>query len=219
MNREHRRHKRYDVNDVRGSLALNAEAELLNMSLTGMAIATRAMLKVGGKCTLRIPHQGGTLTVPADVKWCRLVSTERTASGDVVPVYQAGLDFRQILDEKARQMLELIESSIVVELERRLSGRFKVVVEGPVELRAWQPFEVRRISLSGMLIETDLIAEVGTVFDLEIEPDGTPIELRGRVAHLRALAEGERGELGVEFLALSAESRRALEALIEAQLE
>jgi hypothetical protein len=219
MSREQRRHKRYDVEDVRGSLAFNTEAELLNMSLTGMAISTRSMLRVGGTCTLRIPHGGNHLTVPARVMWCRLVGTERAASGEVAPVYQAGLDFRQILDEQAQQMLQLIESSVVVELERRLAGRFKVQVDGPVELQTSQEFEVRRISLSGMLIETALVPEVGAVFDLEIQPDGTAIELRGRVAHVLPNPNGEGSQVGMEFLALSAEARRALEALIEAQLE
>jgi hypothetical protein len=220
MAREKRRHKRYEVREVRGSLAQNVEAELLNMSLTGLALSAPAMFRVGGKCRLHLNHGGTTLALSAEVKWCRLVQTHRTASGDVVPEYHAGLDFRDSLDQSAKQLLALIESSVVVELERRLAGRFKVTLEDPVQVRTSYEFEVRKISLSGMAIETEMVPEPGKVYDLEIHPDGTPLEARGRIAQVERISEGaERARVGVEFVELSAESRRALEALIEEQLE
>lgn len=220
MTREQRRHKRYEVLDVRGSMAQNLEGELLNMSLTGLAVATRSLLKVGGKCRIRLAHRDLRLGLPAQIQWCRLVHTERTPTGELVPVYHSGLDFREALDGNTRELLTLIESCIVVEMERRLVGRFKVDLEEPVRLRTSYEFEVRRISLSGMKIETGFVPEVGAEHDLEIRSDGTLIEARGRIAHVQEIpGDEERSVVGVELMGLSAESRRALEALIEAQIE
>lgn len=221
MARDHRRHRRYDVDDVQGSLVHELDARVLNMSLTGMAIETRTLLKVGGKYWLRLPNEDGTLRLPAHVKWCHLVRTETTKRGDVVPLYQAGIDFRSVLDEKARQVLQFIESHIIVELDSRMFGRFKIDPGGDVDLGEQQDFRVRRVSLSGMLIETPFLPRLDQVFAMEIRPNGTPFDVRGRVRHVERLKSGEQGvtEVGVEFVNLDSESRRALEALIEGVIE
>src|SRR5687768_11457970 len=125
MSREARRFRRYDVADVRGSLLLSLDPRILNMSLTGMAIETGSVLKVGGDYWLRVsPQDGVPLRFKTHVKWCRLVRNERHAGGDVRAVYQAGLDFRDGLDDNARQVLSFLEQNIVVELDRRLTGGF-----------------------------------------------------------------------------------------------
>src|SRR5262245_24226710 len=124
MSREARRHRRYDVADVHGSLLLSLDARILNMSLTGMLIETGSVLKVGGDYWLRLAQDDGPIRFKTNVKWCRLVRNEKDATGDVRAVYQAGLDFRDGLDENARQVLSFLEKHIVVELDRRLTGRF-----------------------------------------------------------------------------------------------
>lgn len=219
MARELRRHKRFDVDDVRGTLVHNLDARVLNMSLTGMAIETSTKLAVGGSYRLRIPHRRDDVRFEARVKWCRLIRTEKSEAGDVVPVYQAGIDFRHILDEKARQILDFIESNIIVELDRRIFGRFKIDDPERLDLEENRQFTVRRLSLSGMLIVTDFRPEENEVFDLEINRDGSSFECRGRVAYLGPeLADGPH-EIGIEFLALSDEAAEALEAIVESLIE
>lgn len=218
--RNQRRHKRYDVEDVTGSLMYHLDARVLNMSLTGMAIETASLLKVGGNYQLRIPHEDDVIRFTTDVRWCRLVRTQRGATGDSLPVYHAGLDFRGILDEKARQVLEFIERNVIVEVDRRIFGRFKLLENDELAIDASHEFLVHRISLSGMLIETDLSPAPDEVFAMEIRPNGSPIEVRGRVANIAPVGDGDRSwQLGIEFVKPSSESRRALEALIEGLLE
>src|SRR6188768_1499676 len=103
MGREARRFRRYDVAEVRGSLLLSLDARILNMSLTGMAIETGSVLKVGGDYWLRLSQEGAPLRFKTNVKWCHLVRNERSSAGDVRAVYQAGLDFRDGLDDNARE--------------------------------------------------------------------------------------------------------------------
>ncbi|MBZ0113637.1 MAG: PilZ domain-containing protein [Thermoanaerobaculia bacterium] len=216
-----RRHRRYDVEGVHGSLAYKMDAQVLNMSLTGMAMETGAMLKVGSNYRLQVPFEKEILDLPADVKWCHLVRTETNASGDVVPVYQAGIDFRSVLDEKARQILSFIESHIIVDLEQRLFGRFKIQDVETIELAESREFVVRRLSLSGMLIETGFSPQLDEVFDLEIRLRDQLVELRGRVANVHQIRSGRdsMAEIGVEFSGLEESQRRVFESFIEGLLE
>lgn len=223
MSQENRRHKRYEVADVEGRLAYNVGAKVLNISLTGMAIETRTMLQVGGDYSLRIPQKEGSLRVEADVKWCHLVGTDKLEDGEVLPRYKAGIDFRSILEDRAREMLDFIEKNVIVELDQRLFGRFQLEEDETVDLDADAEFAVRRISLSGMLIETELGLEPDQEIDLELRSNGVEpvIEARARVAHVDPEAPEEPGRIqfGVEFLDLSEDARRKIEAIIEGLLE
>ncbi len=221
MQGNQRRHRRYDVEGVRGSLAYQIDAKVLNMSLTGMAMETAAMLKVGTNYRLQVPFEGDVLDLPADVKWCHLVRTETNDRGDVLPVYHAGIDFRSVLDEKAREILSFIESHIIVDLEQRLFGRFRLEANEQVGLTEEREFEVRRISLSGLLIETSFSPQRDEVLHLEVQPEGTLLEVRGRVAYIEQLKSGTDGlvQVGLEFIELGPEQREALESFIESLLE
>src|SRR6185503_7562039 len=154
MGREARRFRRFDVADVRGSLLLSLDARLLNMSLTGMAIETSSVLKVGGDYWLRLNQDGANLRFKTNVKWCHLVRNERDAAGEQRAVYHAGLDFRDGLDENARQVLSFLEKHVVVEVDRRLTGRFSLARAQTAAIGVRHDFEVRRLSLGGMLVET-----------------------------------------------------------------
>ena len=220
MEQNHRRHKRFEVEDVHGTLAHNLDARVLNISLTGMAIETRSLLKVGADYYLKIPQEGEPFRVKADVRWCHLVRTEHAASGEVVSVYKAGIDFRSILDEKALQMLEFIEQNVVVELDQRLFGRFHFASDENVDLDRDEPFTVRKLSLSGMLVETELVPTPDAVYEVEIRFNGARIDTTVRVAYVRPL-DGEDGRVhvGMEFQGLSEDEGRKIESLIEGLLE
>jgi len=94
---EQRRHRRYDVDGVQGSLLYSLDARILNMSLTGMAIETTSFLKTGGQYWLRVPTGDTQIRFKADVRWCHLVRNERNAAGEMRAVYQAGIDFRRAI--------------------------------------------------------------------------------------------------------------------------
>lgn len=218
-----RRHKRYDVDGVKGTLFYELDAEILNMSLTGLAIETSSMLKVGRRYRLRIEgDESDDLRLDLDVKWCHLVDTEEHGT-DVRPVYHAGFDFRDVLDEKARQILRFLEGHVIVEMEQRIFGRFVLEEEAQDEIQvaADRRFVVRRISLSGMLIVTDLVPELDRTVGLEIELPEHRLEASGRIAYIEpeAAIKEEDIAVGVEFRDMEENHRAALEAFIEDQIE
>jgi len=223
MPAEARRHRRYDVADVRGSLLLSLDARILNMSLTGMAIETGSVLKVGGDYWLRLSQDGDPLRFKTTVQWCRLVRNEKSPAGDSRAVYQAGLDFRDGLDENARQVLAFLEKHIVVEVDRRLTGRFNLAHAKTAAIAVRHDFEVRRLGLGGIMVETVWDPALDSVVDLEVQTPKGVVRTRGRVRSVLPAIGDPNGPpvfaVGLEFLGLAPEDQRSLAALVETLLE
>lgn len=215
---EKRRFKRYDVAGIDGTLVLNFAARVLDLSLTGLRLSTNVALRSGTRYALRVRSatDDHELRFEATVRWCRLVGTESNAGGEVLAVYHAGLDFRDQLDQQARALLSFIEAHVVVELERRIAGRFTVETDTVLEIGARGDFVARRLSRTGMLIETELVPERGARLELEVRHERHPWRAIARVAHI--VERGERTELGIEFLELDGQAVSAVEAVIEEQL-
>ena len=223
MPAEARRHRRYDVADVHGSLLLSLDARILNMSLTGMAIETNSVLKVGGEYWLRLSQDGDPLRFKTTVKWCQLVRNEKNAAGESRAVYQAGLDFRDGLDDNARQVLSFLEKHIVVEVDRRLTGRFNLAQQQAAALAVRHDFVVRRLSLGGMLVETVWDPAPDSTVELEVHTGKTVVRTRGKVRSVLPAIGDPNGPpvfaVGLEFLGLAPEDQRSLAALVETLLE
>lgn len=221
MGVERRRFKRYDVTGVEGTLILNLDVKVNDLSLTGMSVETSSALHPGSSYTIRIHRDDGDLRFPAVARWCRLVRTENTPRGDTVPVYRSGLDFRDSLDEKARWILDFIEQHIVVEVDwrRRVAGRFTVAADGELGVVSSGEFVVRKLSLAGMLIETAAAADPGVTLELEVRHERHAFTARARVANAAPAAEdGGVRLLGIELVDPSPAAAKAIGGLIEEAL-
>lgn len=227
MGHEQRRHRRYEVAGVEGSLQLSQDARILNMSLTGLLVETTSTLRLGSHCALRVPQAGGELRFDAVVKWCQLVGTRKVGT-DSRSIYHAGIDFRETLDDRARAVLAFIESHVIVDLERRLAGRFRTLEPIPAELTSDARFEVCKLSLSGLLLRTTTPPAHDSEVGLELETPVGTVQARGRVRHLERVpvatassaADGdEPWYAGVELVALDGDERRKLTRYIETLLD
>jgi len=218
---ERRRGSRYPVQDVTGTLLFHTEARILNLSISGLAVECTSPLRIGRTYTAKLQRGDHKLELKGKVMWCRLRSTRKAASGEVVPVYTAGIEFEGVLNEQARKLIRFLQKSAVISLETRINGRFQVEGEGAVALDASHDFQVKVLSTTGMLVVTDLAPEVGTVFTLELHLDGSSLRTRGRVAYVEPAGvdpSGSTHQLGIEFEGLSPEGRKAVEAFIGQQI-
>lgn len=218
---ERRRQRRYPVSDVQGTLLFSVPVTVLNMSLTGMAMETTSRLQIGRRYTLKIKQDQEYLTLSGTVTWCSLGKTRKTETGEVVPVYRAGVQFQEVLTERAAEILQFLEKNAVIELEKRLFGRFTLPSPEEVDLDWEYTFSVKTISLSGMRIETDLPATQDSIFELEMRLPRAVLTLKGRVVHVQELPqakEGPRSELGIEFLDMPRATRKDLERFIQEEL-
>jgi hypothetical protein len=221
---EQRRHRRYDVDGVQGSLLYSLDARILNMSLTGMAIETTSFLKTGGQYWLRVPSGDTQIRFKADVRWCHLVRNERTAAGEMRAVYQAGIDFREILDEHAREVLDFLQKHVVVELDRRLTGRFALASPQRAALSVRHDFDVRRLSLGGLLVETVWDPPVDAEVELEFHIDPGTVKAAAQVRSVAPVPPAGPHEpptfaVGLAFHPLAEEAQAALSRFVQALLE
>jgi len=212
--RERRRSARHVVQDVNGILHLSADAKIVNMSLTGMAVETHAQLRVGRTYSLSLRHgDDHTLHLSGTVVWCHLRGLRKSGSTETRPVYEAGIQFDEALTKTAADLTRILQAAAVIAVEKRISGRFTVDMPEPVNLDATYPFEVKTISTVGILIEADVSLPVDAVIEVHLDLRDYRLRTKGRIAHASELA-GPSGHkisrLGVEFLEISSGDRRAV---------
>lgn len=219
---EKRSYPRYEVRGVGGSLRYDMNARVLNLSVDGMALETTSWLHVGKDYHLKVGSGDDYIDLTGRVVWCHLVGSRSRDGDGGGPVYQAGVHFGEALSEQARRILSFVRRAGVVGVASRVFGRFKVRREESVDVAFEHEFELRRLSLSGMLLEADLLPEVGSRFTLEID---TAV---GRLAPTVVVRNLEQsfspgGEpttrIGVEFHHLADDDRALLERLIDEQIE
>jgi hypothetical protein len=207
---------------VRGSILLSTSATIVNMSLTGMAVTSATNLRVGRSYAVTLAHgerQGPALT--GTVVWCHLKAALPGEAGDTSPFYEAGIQFVEMLSEKANELVAFLRATAILTLQERLTGRFQVAPGESVALDAECELTVRTVSASGMLIETDVSPAPGASYELRVALDGVEIRPRVRVAYLRDVGEQDKRRItavGVELVALSAADRAVLDAFIARQI-
>ncbi len=69
-------------------------ARLLNLSASGAAIETSEPPRIGSELQCELESEQTLAMIPGEVRWCRLGGTTSAEDGDVVPVYRAGIQFR-----------------------------------------------------------------------------------------------------------------------------
>lgn len=221
MMAERRRSPRHLVQDVRGVLVLRVGAKIVNISLTGAALELTAPIRVGQVYTLKLRGRGQTVQLQGRVVWCQPVTAPRDAGGgESAGTFHAGVHFDGVLDSRGEQLLDVFHESIVVSFGQRLCARFRLETPHPVDLAAEYEFDVRKLSRTGMLIETDLATDLDSVCEFEVELNGDAFRARGRVAHLIAHPPGAgdsprgRYQLGLEFLDLPTGDRQSLDRFL-----
>lgn len=219
---ERRSSRRYRVAGVRGQFLFSTDAKVIDMSLNGMSLEIASPLKVGREYTLKLDRDDDAIQLSGTVVWCTLVRTARDERGDVVPVYRAGIHFEDVISGKAGKLMDFIQENAIVSLEKRLFGRFRVETEQSADLGFEAEFQVIQLSLSGMLVETEIAPPVESRCRMEIEIGDMSLNAESRVVRVETVEREPKGggpsapifSLGVEFADLTPESTAALETFI-----
>lgn len=193
-----------------------SRVEVLNLSLSGVAIRADRRLNIGSEYRLKLEAGDHFLSVKGVVVWSVLSGIRRLES-DEVPLYSAGMKFVDVLTDKLQDLIDFIDDHKISE-EHRLGGiRFQINAPGRAVLDTVESYRVRLISLSGMLIEADRTFEVERVHPMQFQPPGgDPVSFAGRIAScLEAPDDGPRRfRIGVAFADMADSDRRRLEAFV-----
>jgi c-di-GMP-binding flagellar brake protein YcgR len=213
---EKRRNQRFrlDVLQVNGTLSFATEVTLFNIGMGGVSLKADQRLNVGGKYVIKLEVGGKLLPLKGVVVWSRLSESRSGNGGEVVPLYTAGMKFVDLSEEKGAGLLSFIERHGREEIpagERRHHVRFKIkagesILSFPVD------YDVRTISVGGMLIESEYAMEIEGTLPIELSlQNNRSVNFPGRVVFCRVTELG-RHESGIEFLDLSDEHREVVAA-------
>lgn len=236
--RERRLRRRHALDDVRGNLLFSYECSILDLSPRGMAVRTSTALAPGRTYSVKVDHDGRTLSLSGTVAWCRLQDTRQNEKGERVPVYSAGIELGGDPSEKAREVLPLLEKRGLIQIERRLGGRLvplsgtgagKGADPGPAGSDGAEPaggpppatVTVRRLSRTGMVVEAPFLPERGELLELSVDLEERPLVMTVRTTGARPLEEREGlpwTEITVDYAEMSPDDRTALDHLIRQEL-
>lgn len=217
---QRRRFRRHDVDDVHGSVLFRLELKVLNLSLSGIAVESTEQLKLGKVYSIRLGGEPNVVQVASTVRWCHLVGTRRLgANGEFVNVYRVGLTFAEAISSESARLVDFMEKHVVLSVQKRLYGRFKVDSEIPAAISSRYDFEVVKLSLSGMLVKSDFVPAVDSRCEMELRIGEQACEVTGRIVRAeRASEPSTTTELGVEFVGSSDEQSRLVRELIAQEL-
>jgi hypothetical protein len=71
----------------------SSSRKIINISAGGVAVETTKMLRINKEYNLKINYKGSLLRLGGFVIWAMRIRDEKKESGDIVPVYKAGMTF------------------------------------------------------------------------------------------------------------------------------
>ncbi len=224
MDNEKRRHKRYNLDSVKinGKMVLADKFEIIDISAGGMALKTDKFLNIGKEYVIRLGSRQKCIDVKSRVVRCELSTIERGADEEGVTIYTAAVSFQNVSPDK---ITDFINASEQVKKEkkpvtpnRRSHVRFYIVAPGETTLQYPTEFKVKKISMTGMLIEADLALpkESRVPMGLALQDSEPPVEFTGRVASCQKSegAEPAPYEIGVEFTELVQQNKQVVETFV-----
>jgi len=213
-----RRYKRYSVDGIRGNVLYTSDIDVLNISSDGAAVETTRRLELNRDYTFKVRYRDTSLDLRGRVVWAILMSREQKDTGAFVPVYRAGIKFTDALSEKANLLQNFIAENKVKVLEPRLGGaRFRIANSEDVKVDLPRKYEVKRVSMSGMLIETGYPLDLESQQGIELFLNEEIMHFTGRIAYCETIGEGEasRYDIGIEFIEMSDSDRKSLKDFLD----
>ena len=216
-----RRYRRFIVEgmDIHGKIMFSSRVDVLNVSLGGISIITDKRLNIGSEYSLKLEDKEFDISLKGIVIWSEISGSRKGVHGEVTPLYKAGMKFEDILSEKVAKLIDFIESH-TPNKEHRLTGvRFNVEAPENAILHYPHSYSVKKISLSGMLIETIEKLPIERAFPMELilpeEPES--IKFLGRVASVHDVKDQSpmRYEIGIEFLNMSDRDKDRLKQFLQ----
>lgn len=120
---DQRRHNRFRIEGIHGSILNSNDLEVMDISVGGAAIETARRLELNREYTIRIHCRGSSFQVRVMIVWAMLISKERH-DGAIMPFYRAGINFLHMSAEKA----DLIRNCMAhhMEMKTRGSGQSRI---------------------------------------------------------------------------------------------
>lgn len=225
--RRYRRYKRFIVEnmDIHAKALFAMEVKLFDISTGGACIKATKILKLGGKYLIRLESDGKLLPLQSTAIWANLSESVKNARGEFMPVYKSGIAFKDTSSDKLVKLKDFIRVSGIPN-EQRLSDkyrpsalRFKIYTNEKAVLNYPKTFTVKKVSLGGMLVETNYEIQIESRFLMALFPpdENLPIKFQGRIASCIEIPDkkSKNFDIGTEFLNMADNDRARLSKFIQ----
>ena len=213
---ERRTHERFLTKDIRGGMILASRVDILNLSLSGASIECDRRLNLGSKYAFKFKDPKRAITIEGTVVWSILGRSAKTECGENVPLYRAGVQFSDVLTDKARTLIDLIDSHKKID-ESRLSGRFGIKPAIDAFLDYPFDFRTRKIGLDGLVIESEHELSEGKEFPMQMGIGEKTFRFIGKVVSCSSVADSSPVSylLKIDFVGITDDNREILKEVIE----
>jgi len=111
---ERRRHKRFDVQQMRLSSEMPSASlvKVMNISGGGVLVMADRVMNAGNKYSLKIGYKDKVLFVKTIAKWSSLIETVEDADGNIIPIYVAGMQFTDVIKGDIQEIIRLVEADM-----------------------------------------------------------------------------------------------------------
>jgi len=215
-----RRYKRYVVEgmEIQARMVFAEIVDLFNVSSGGACIITTKSVKPGDNIVLRITDKNINRPLKCTIIWEREAGED--AEDRLGTFHRAGLQFQEVTSDTLVQLKDYMRESSVPD-EKKLEDeyppsalRFKVYKNEKAVMSYPIAYPVKKLSLGGMLVETDREFETEQRYPMAIylTKDSQPIRFQGRIAS-KIPKKNDRKynyDIGIEFLNLAATDRSRL---------
>ncbi len=219
-----RRHKRFklDLVELDGKMFLIDDVEILDISLGGVSLKVDRGLNIGKEYLITLAENGKSIDVKGIVIHSAVRWTEERANGERVTMHTARIKFKEGQAAKIARVLNSIQQpkkeGIPAAAERRLHVRFHFTIPLETILSHSAQFRVKKISLSGMLIQSEQALEINSMIPMGLSLNADdPANFIGRIVTCQMTSDNGRAlyEMGVEFSDLTDKARTLLKTFID----
>jgi len=109
---ERRQHRRFYVENmgVDCDMPSASRVKLMNIGSGGALVMADKLINIGKSYALKIGYKDKLLFVKANAVWALLADCEKQDNGDVIPIYIAGMQFRDVIKGEILEIIRLLEA-------------------------------------------------------------------------------------------------------------
>lgn len=226
--RDKRRYKRFsvDIFGINGKMMFASEVDIHDISIGGISLKVDRRLNMDTQYTLKIGNSRNQIvSLKGSVVWSKISGTKKGLRDEVIPIYFAGMKFVAMTADKIKELTTLLEGqeNFSSEKAHESSGLrccMRFLAAPPLKkavLNIPESYAVKKISFSGMLIESETPLEIEERVPMEILlPGDIRIKFLGRTASCQKVEErGASGyDIGIEFIEITEDDKMKLQEFV-----
>ncbi len=153
---EKRMHKRLSVTNMnmQSEIPLARRVTVINISSDGVLVKADRRLNIGNTYLLKIGYKENLMFVRAVVKWSFLVESVQDQGGNIIPLYMAGMQFKEITSGKKEEIIHSIMADIEADASQFIEQTESYAVHA-------QSKDTNDAEASGLTEEFDMPNETG----------------------------------------------------------